>query len=239
MKAILLAAGLGTRLKPITDTKPKCLVPVNGKPLLTYWIEKLDALGVSEILINVHHFAAQVELLIDKSPYKDKIKLVKETKLLGTAGTLINNQEFWENDTTLVIHADNYCEDDLTGLVAAHQARPSTCDATLLLFETQVPKQCGIVELTSNGVISAFHEKVPNPPSNLASGALFIFSKKIFNDYCHNFQKNHFYEISIDLVPLLINKINSYKTPYKYVDIGTPSAYYQLQEELKNRYDNV
>lgn len=237
MKAILLAAGLGTRLRPITNEIPKCLVPINNKPLLSYWLEKLVRLGVEEILINTHYFAGKVEEFINDSPYKERVNLVREKNLLGTGGTLITNSDFWKDDTTLIIHADNYCEDSLEALVKAHEARPAKSDATLLLFETPTPSQCGIVELDHRSVITAFHEKVPNPPSNLASGALFIFSDKVYKKHLTSFVKNHFYEISIDIVPLLINHLYSYKTSMPYIDIGTPSAYQYVQSLFNDNYN--
>jgi len=232
MKAILLAAGLGTRLKPLTNTIPKCLVPINGKPLLAYWLEKLDKLGVSDILINVHYFAEQVEEFVLKSEYRNKITIVRETKLLGTGGTLISNKEFWHSSPTMVIHADNYCEDNLTNFVEAHSKRPKKCDATLLLFESATPSSCGIVELDSDGTIQRFHEKVCNPPSNLASGALFLFSEGVYEKYFSHFKQKSFYEMSLDMVPLLLGSLYSYKTPLRYIDIGTPQAYNKLQTEL-------
>ena len=225
MKAILLAAGLGTRLKPITNTIPKCLVPVKGQPLLGLWIKKLIDLGVSEILINTHYFAEQVEKYVASSPYKHKIKLVNETELLGTGGTLVTNQNFWKNHETLVVHADNYCEDSLDGLILAHRSRPKCCVITALLFNTDTPKQCGIVELSNIGVIKAFHEKVKNPPGNLASGALFIFDENVFSHYFSMFKRDRFYEVSVDMIPKLVGSMFSYITTSKYIDIGTIEAY--------------
>jgi len=232
MKAILLAAGLGTRLKPLTNTIPKCLVPINGKPLLAYWLEKLDKLGVSDILINVHYFAEQVEEFVSKSEYRNKITIVREKKLLGTGGSLISNKEFWHCSPTMVIHADNYCEDNLTRFLEAHNKRPKKCDATLLLFESATPSSCGIVELDSDDTIQRFHEKVSNPPSNLASGALFLFSEGVYEKYFSHFKQESFYEISHDMVPLLLGSLYSYETHLRYIDIGTPQAYNKLQTEL-------
>ncbi|KID57724.1 mannose-1-phosphate guanylyltransferase [Pseudoalteromonas luteoviolacea] len=232
MKAILLAAGLGTRLRPITDSMPKCLVPINGRPLLDLWIEKLINLGVDDILINTHYFSEQVELFIHQHPHKANITVVREQELLGTGGTLIANAEFWRNETTLIIHADNYCHDTLDGLMSAHKNRPSHSLATLLLFETPTPEQCGIVELSKEGVVHAFHEKIPNPPSNLASGALFVFSEQVYSNWLSHFKSHHFYEISLDFVPLMIGNLYTYKTNEIYVDIGTPTAYNNLQSQL-------
>lgn len=99
MKAILLAAGFGTRLRPLTNAIPKCLVPIKGKPLLQIWIERLTGSGIGPFLINTHYLAEQVNALIGSSPFKDKVTLVHENKLLGTAGTLIDNLDFFPGET--------------------------------------------------------------------------------------------------------------------------------------------
>ena len=84
MKALLLAAGLGTRLKPITNYTQKCLVPINGKPLIEYWLENLSNVGVQHFLINTHYFKEQMEQFVLKSKFRDKITLVYEEELLNT-----------------------------------------------------------------------------------------------------------------------------------------------------------
>ena len=94
MKALLLAAGEGTRLRPITNRIPKCLVPINDKPLLEYWLDNLSKVGVSEFLINTYYLSEQVEEFVIYSKYKDKITLVYEKELLNTAGTILKNKEF-------------------------------------------------------------------------------------------------------------------------------------------------
>jgi mannose-1-phosphate guanylyltransferase len=95
MKAFLLAAGKGTRLKPYTDSKPKCLIPINGTPLLQIWIDLLARHGVTEVLINTHHHAGQVErFLADcRTRHTMKVLSVHEPQLLGSAGTILQNRE--------------------------------------------------------------------------------------------------------------------------------------------------
>ena len=94
-KAILLAAGLGTRLRPITENTPKCLVEIAEKPLLRYWIDYLDSINCESVLINTHYLSDQVEKYVNQiSNIKMEIKLVYEKELLGTAGTLIKNFDF-------------------------------------------------------------------------------------------------------------------------------------------------
>jgi mannose-1-phosphate guanylyltransferase len=224
MKAILLAAGLGTRLSPITDSIPKCLVSVHGKPLLAYWLETLTALGIKEILINLHYYPQQVRDFISASPYQEMITLVEEKELLGTAGTLFKNRLFWQNDTTMIIHADNFCLSDLSQMVQFHQNRKNNTDATLLLFNTQQPKSCGVVKLDQQNVITEFHEKVAKPPTNLASGALFIFSPTVFSKYFGEFEENKHYELSLDVVPNMVNQLQGWQVDDFYIDIGSPET---------------
>ena len=108
IRCLLLAAGFGTRLRPLTETTPKCLVEVGGKPLLADWIVKLKAIGCEKVLINTHYLAANVERFIVDSNFSDiDIELVYEPTLLGTAGTLLANHDFFRGSTGILIHADN------------------------------------------------------------------------------------------------------------------------------------
>lgn len=234
MKAILLAAGLGSRLKPITNNIPKCLVEIDGKPLLSYWIETLIELGVTDILINTHYLSEQVELFVEQCEFKDRIQLVYEPVLLGTAGTLVRNADFWQNDTTIIIHADNFCRSDLKGLMKQHRNRPGSIDISLLLFKTESPKSCGIVLLDSNQVITNFFEKVDNPPSNLASGALFVFSPNVYTKYFSKLKRDFHYELSIDIVPSFLNSMQGWEVDDVYMDIGTPESYEQANNIMNS-----
>ena len=92
MKALLLCAGYGTRLYPITKNKPKCLVEIDGKPVLDFWLKKLIEMNIKDVLINTHFLAEKVEKYVRKVNYPLNINLVYEKKLLGTAGTLKANK---------------------------------------------------------------------------------------------------------------------------------------------------
>ena len=107
MRAILLAAGLGTRLRPITDTIPKCLVPINGKPLIDYWLEQLTKAGIEKFLINTHYLHEQVESYIEQSKFAGMVDLVYEEELLLTGGTVIANKDFICDEPFMLVHADN------------------------------------------------------------------------------------------------------------------------------------
>ena len=228
MKAILLCAGYGTRLRPLTYKTPKCLMQLNGKPLLEYWLNKLERTNCEEVIVNTHYLANQVEKFI--AGYKSnnlKIKLSHEKILLGTAGTLRKHIDTFKNKTGLLIHADNVMEDELISLISAHNNRPKNCLITMQTFKTKHPKSCGIVTLDKNSVVTSFHEKVENPPGCIANGAIYVFDKE-FIDFFNNL--NPFVnDFSTEILPNLLGKIYTCHTKKNYMDIGTPENLNEAQ----------
>ena len=98
MRALLLAAGCGTRLRPLTNTIPKCLVPIKGQALLGIWLDRLTQAGVGPFLVNTHYLSEQVQAYIEASPYREQVTVVHERELLGTAGTVITNTDFFRGE---------------------------------------------------------------------------------------------------------------------------------------------
>jgi mannose-1-phosphate guanylyltransferase len=229
MRALLLAAGLGTRLRPLTDTLPKCLVPINGRALLGIWLERLHRAEIGPLLINTHYLSGLVEAFVETSPYRDNVKLVHELELQGTAGTLIRNLDYFNGDDSVLIHADNYCLADLSAFVRAHRTRPKECAMTMMTFHTTHPESCGIVELDGRGVVTAFHEKAENPPGIIANGGVYVLSSELLMQLGANFQNAR--EFTTDVIPHFIGKIYSYHTSEKFVDIGTPERYAAANEQ--------
>jgi mannose-1-phosphate guanylyltransferase len=223
MRAILLAAGFGTRLRPLTNTMPKCLVPIHGQPLLGIWLERLTQAGIGPFLVNTHYLADQVEQFIATSPYRDQITLVHEPTLLGTAGTLMANLDFFQGEDGLLIHADNYCLADFREFMEAHRQRPPQCLITVMAFRTPTPSSCGILELDGQGVVVGFHEKVANPPGNLASGAIYLLSHQMLAQLSR--RSDEVQDFSNQVLPYLMGRIFTYETSNTFIDIGTPEAY--------------
>src|SRR5215210_1155260 len=124
MRALLLAAGIGTRLRPITNSVPKCLVPIHERPLLSYWLDLLFDGGIERVLINTHHLAEAVRSFVASSPWRDRVDLV---------------------------HDDNLTNFDVRALSTAHASRPPGVAMTMLAFRTDDPKSCGILEMDSGG----------------------------------------------------------------------------------------
>ena len=225
MRALLLAAGLGTRLRPITDTIPKCLVPIKGQPLLGIWLERLTQVGIGPFLVNTHYLAEQVDVFIEASPFRDHVTLVNEPKLHGTAGTLIANLDFFQGEDGLLIHADNYCLADFMAFQQAHRNRPPECMMTMMTFSTDNPSSCGIVELNERGVVIGFHEKVTKPPGNLANGAVYMLSSELLKRLDTDLHTVK--DFSTEVLNRFVGHIYSYETTEIFMDVGTPEMYKQ------------
>jgi len=218
VKALLLAAGLGTRLHPLTDKWPKCLMPIGDRPLLEYWLETLHSANVNDVLVNLHHHSEIVEKFINRPRFKNWVHPVYEETLLGTAGTLRANKDFFQNCTTLLVHADNWCQCDFAGFLKFHRKnRPKQCSITMMTFESPTPKNCGIVETDTDGVVLAFHEKSNNPPRNKANGAVYLLEPAV-----HKWIDEHpdNTDFSTEVLPHFMGSIATWNNSGIHRDIG-------------------
>jgi len=223
MRAILLAAGCGTRLQPLTNNIPKCLVPINGQPLLDIWLERLSRAGIASFLVNTHYLAEKVEAYVATSRYAKHTTLVHEAALLGTAGTLVANVDFYEGEDGLLIHADNYCRADIQEFLLAHARRPAECVMTMMSFRTDTPSSCGILELDERGVVFGFHEKSALPLGNLANGAVYLLSPELLRMMRGELSTAS--DFSTEVLHRLVGRIYTYETGETFVDVGTPDSY--------------
>jgi len=219
MRALLLAAGLGTRLRPITDSVPKCLVDINGRPLLDYWVELLSKGGITEILVNLHHLPEAVEAYVASCAYPVKITTVFEDHLLLTGGTLLKNRAFFQNEPAMLIHADNLSCFDVRAFTERFFDRDKDIDITMMTFHTDAPEACGVVELDEKGVVWAFHEKIKAPPGNLANAAAYILAPAVF-DFIASLGKQVI-DFSTEVLPNFIGRINTFHNDIYHRDIGT------------------
>jgi mannose-1-phosphate guanylyltransferase len=224
MKALLLAAGFGTRLRPLTNSIPKCLVPIKGRPLLDIWLENLTKAGIESFLINTHFLHEQVEAYIIESRYKNLVELAYEPELFGTAGTLRKNETFFNGEDGMLIHADNYCQADFGSFISTHKNRPPGCLMTMMTFQTETPKSCGIVDVNEVGIVKGFHEKVSNPPGTEANGAIYILSASLIKEI----SAGNATDFSTEIIGSLMGKIMSHKNDGCLVDIGSPESYHKV-----------
>jgi len=228
MKAFLLAAGLGTRLRPLTDNVPKCMLPINGQPILYHWFKLLKKHNINKVLINTHYLPIIVERYIREFAAKDSIPnitLFYEKELLGSAGTIKANKEWVKHERDfLIAYTDNLTNADLAMLINFHRSNSKIL--TMGLFRSNQPNKCGIATLESDGRIINFIEKPDNPQDNLANAGIYIANPELL-DYI----PNGFADLGYDVLPKLIGKMHGCVICGYIRDIGTIDSYIEAQEE--------
>lgn len=229
IRALLLSAGIGSRLRPITNSIPKCLVDINGRPLLDYWLELLTFSDVKSILINLHYLPTMVEEFVANSKYPINIKLTRENRLLGTGGTILKNRFFFGQDPVMLIHADNLSIFDVNSFIKAFNLRDKNTDITMMTFYTDLPEACGIVELNKDGKVIDFYEKIENPPSNLANAAVYILAPTVI-DFIASLDKE-IIDFSTEVLPHFLGRINTYHNEIYHRDIGTQKSLSLAKDE--------
>jgi mannose-1-phosphate guanylyltransferase len=222
LRALLLAAGLGTRLRPLTDSVPKCLVPIRGRPLLAYWLELLFKGGIERVLINTHHLHEAVCAFLDNTPWREQVDVVHEDRLLGTGGTVLANRNWLGHTSFLLAHADNLTLFDPTAFAERHALRPPGCLITMMTFDTDSPETCGIVQERADGIVAGFHEKVANPPGRRANAAVYIFEPEVVDWLA--MLNTRVIDLSTEVLPSFLGRICTYHNDCYHRDIGTPES---------------
>jgi len=222
MKALLLAAGFGSRLGDISKITPKALVEINNVPIIEICINKLIEVGVKEIIVNSHHKANMIQDFFESRNFKAKITLTYENVLLGTAGTLKKQFESLADDDFFVMHSDNYFSENLVKMLESHKQRKNGKFGSMATFTTDSPQNCGVLTLDSSQRITGFYEKVENPPSDLANAAIYIFTNQIQENLFSIHEP--FPDISKNLLPKIFPELNPYYIEGPFVDIGTPEG---------------
>ena len=222
MRALLLAAGTGTRLRPLTETVPKCLVPINGRPLLDYWLDLVFTAEYERVLINTHYLPDQVCAHVAASPWRSRVDLVHEPSLLGTAGTVRANRDYFGGDSFLLAHADNLTDVDLRAFAARHADRPADTDLTMLAYRTDMPQTCGILEVADDGRLTGFHEKVVDPPGNLANAAVYMASPAVTEAIARIGRP--VVDLSTEVIPQFIGRTLVVEHRGYHRDIGSPES---------------
>jgi mannose-1-phosphate guanylyltransferase len=231
MKAFLLAAGKGTRLKPLTERIPKCLVPIRGRPLLRIWLEHLNHHGVKEVLINTHHHATQVERFVRGFNGKPRIRIEYEPVLLGSGGTIWYNRDFVQGDQEFwVIYADNLSSVNLKEMFTYHQEHKGLL--TIGLFRTENPTECGIALLDKAECVVEFEEKPARPKSNLANAGIYLVRKEIFQDVLWDFPMP--LDFGYHILPQLAGKMYGHVINDYHLDIGTLENFDRAQKEYND-----
>ncbi len=231
MKAMVLAAGKGTRLFPLTGEIPKPMAPVVGKPIIEHIFELLAETGLDEIHVNVHYLA---DAILDTYGYTTsvngtKVCMTREDELMGTAGSVKRIADRF-GETFVVIMGDALTDVDVREVVAFHKQRGAL--ATLALMRVADTSQYGVVELDSKQNIVSFQEK-PDPDqaiSNLANTGIYVLEPEVLG----YIPENTFFDFAEDVFPRLLaagERLAGYEGSFYWSDIGNLEAYRAAQHD--------
>lgn len=238
MKALVLAAGLGSRLRPITNIIPKPLLPIRGVPLLAIHLEQLRNAGVSEVFVNAHHLSDQVLNFIDGymiSRPDMHIVVSTEIVLLGSAGTLAAARDFFSDENDFfVVYGDNLTNIDFSALSTCHRTLGTVVTiAANIVADEDVPSK-GIVECDSGTHVSRFLEKpsVEETDSRLSNAGVYCCSPRIFDflEDGHGLP----YDFGQHLFPHMLGRnapLGVYRMFERLLDVGTPTSFGLAQLE--------
>jgi UDP-N-acetylglucosamine diphosphorylase / glucose-1-phosphate thymidylyltransferase / UDP-N-acetylgalactosamine diphosphorylase / glucosamine-1-phosphate N-acetyltransferase / galactosamine-1-phosphate N-acetyltransferase len=227
MQAVILAAGRGKRLHPLTDDLPKGMLPLNGKPLLQIILEQLKSVNINEVTIVVHYFKDKIiNYFKDGSQLGLKINYVEQKEMKGTADAVLHAENTITSNKFICIACDSLFENGLLNKLLQHNS-----DGVITCREVEDTKPWGILRIENNRVIEMV-EKSDNPPSNLANFSVYLFPRDIFNK-CKLVQPSLRGELEInDAIKMLIDEgkhFTSEKSSH-IIDVGT---FEQLSEAEK------
>ena len=236
-RTLVLAAGLGTRLRPLTDRVPKCLVPVAGRPLLDYWQDAFARDGLLDARINVHAHAEQVRAWVAARNAEGPVawSVFEEPALLGSGGTLRANLAWLEGSDDgvfVVVYADNASAVDFRALLAFHRERAA--EVTMALFDAPDPRACGIATLDAEDRIVDFVEKPSAPASTLANAGIYAVSTGALDEaLAHAVPKGDVLDLGHDVLPRLAGRMHGFRIDGYHRDVGTPEALAEIERDVR------
>ena len=236
MKALILAGGLGTRLRPLTLTRPKHLLPIANRPHIEHVFDLLLRNGVDEVVLLTSYLAGAFETAARGARAAGlEVSVAHEPEPLGTAGALKNGEPFLDGDTFLAFNGDILSDVDLEPLLALH--REQAAAATLLLTPVEDPSRYGVVPTDADGRVQGFIEKPPagEAPTNLISAGVYVLEPSVLDaippDTVWSAERQLFPELAA------AGRMYAAAAGGYWMDIGTPAAYLQANvDALEGRY---
>lgn len=230
MKALFLAGGMGTRLRPLTDKLPKPMVPVMGKPLLERNIKRLKTFGINEIVLSTCYRSEHFEDYFNRVDTGVHISFVPEEVPMGTGGAIKNAERFFD-DTFLVFNADIISDLNISEMLSFHKSRKA--DVTIAITHVKDPTRYGVIEFDDCGYALTFKEK-PQPHevvSNYINAGVYIFEP----DVLKMIPKGRPVSVEREIFPKMLNegkRIAVYKGCNYWIDLGTPEKYIQVHQDI-------
>ncbi|PKM71763.1 MAG: nucleotidyltransferase [Firmicutes bacterium HGW-Firmicutes-16] len=231
MKALFLAGGMGTRLKPLTDDLPKPMVPIMNKPLLERSFENLRKCGIRDIVISTGYKSQYIQEYFGSGrKFGLNIEYICEDSPMGTGGAIKKTGHLF-NDTFLVFNADILCNMDFTELIKYHKAKSAA--VTIAVTRVDNPSLYGVIEYNKNGYAVTFTEKpeADKIKSNYINAGVYVFEPEALREIPEDMPTS----IERETFPKILqngHKIAVYNGCSYWMDIGTPQKYMQTHEDI-------
>lgn len=232
MKAVIIAGGSGTRLRPLTYNTPKPMVPLFGKPFLQYQLEHLKRHGITEVIINLHYLSDVIQAHFgDGSELGLKIVYSLEEKPLGTAGAVKLAEEHFDDEPLVVLNGDILTDIDLTEMIARH--RVNKARATIAMIHVTDPTSYGLIFTEDDGRITRFLEKPSWDEATVdtVNAGIYVLDPSVFRYV----PRQEAYSFERGLFPLMLQlneNVFGYATDCYWLDIGSPQKYLQAHTDI-------
>ena len=226
--ALVLAGGLGTRLKPVVSDRPKGMAEVVGKPFLTYILEQLKEAEVGKVILCTGFKGELIECEFGREYRGIPLEYSQENKSLGTGGALRLAYPKIESEEALVMNGDSYCQANLKRFIRLHRSHEA--NASILLTYSKDASRFGRVLMEESGRVLKFMEKAEEPGPGWINAGIYLIRKKLVKTI------PHFREVSLEreIFPRWIgNRFFGFKNEGVFIDIGTPESY----EEAKRLFE--
>lgn len=235
LKAMIMAAGVGSRLDPLTKAVPKPLVPIANRPVMDILFDNLVSIGVKNVVANTYYLADQIINRYKNNNFGINFEYIKEETLSGTAGGLKKCQFFFnEGEDFIVLSADGLSNADLKQGIEIHKKSGAIATIGIKQIPLEEVAHFGVVVTDNEGYITEFQEKpsIEEAKSSFINTGIYIFNYKIF-DYI---PANTFYDFAKNVFPelLKIHSINTFQINEYWTDIGTLEQYEQSTKDLFN-----
>ncbi len=229
-EAIILAGGIGSRLKEVTGEKPKCLALVNEKPFINYLIKFLENFEYEKIIISVGYQTETIQSHINSLNSKVEIVYSKEDSPLGTGGALKKALSLCSNEQVLVLNGDSFFEIDLNEFSFYHDY--CGADFTLALKDVPESGRYGTIEISPEGNVLRFKEKNSSNESGLINAGIYLVRKNFYLEQC---PKQETFSLEKDIVEALYSRFNfrGWMGRGYFIDIGIPEDYKKANDDFK------
>lgn len=229
VNVVILAGGLGTRLKPIVNDRPKVMALINGRPFLTYLLDQISNAGLMDVILCVGYMGKYVESEMGLSYKNLSLRYSYEYEPLGTGGALRNAHDLMNTDTILVMNGDSYCRYNLEEYGAFHKQKHAM--ASLLLTFVDDTRRYGCVKVDEHNYVLAFEEKRSSEEPGWINAGVYIIDRDIISEIPHR----RFVSLEKEIFPSLIGReFYGFMSDGYFLDIGTPKDFATAEMYFKS-----